>query len=71
MQWAYWEGILHYYQKNEGYLQGQIGNPEGEDKPNKKFYDPRVWVRKAEESMKDRLIKAFQDLNNVNTLSLD
>ncbi len=71
MQWAYWEGILNFYQKNEGYLQGQIGNPEGEDKPNKKFYDPRVWLRKAEDSMKARLIQAFSDLNNVNTLSLD
>jgi len=71
MQWAYWEGVLHYYQKNEGYLQGQIGNPDGADKPNKKHYDPRVWLRKAEESMKDRLKKAFEDLNNINTLSLD
>ncbi len=71
MQWAYWEGILHYYQKNEGYLQGQIGNPQGEDNPNKKFYDPRVWVRKAEESMKERLKIAFADLNNLNTLALD
>jgi len=71
MQWAYWEGILHFYKQNEGFLQGQIGNPEGEDKPNKKFYDPRVWLRKAEESMKDRLKQAFSDLNNINTLSLD
>ena len=71
MQWAYWAGILHFYQKNKAFLQGQIGNPEGEDKPNKKFYDPRNWLRKAEESMKERLKQAFSDLNNVNTLSLE
>ncbi len=62
-QWAFWEGIKNYYQKNEGYLQGQIGNPEGEDKPNKKFYDPRAWLRKSEEAMKERLKLAFEDLN--------
>ena len=50
-QWAYWDGLRMFYKKNEAYLQGQVGNPEGEDKPNKKFYDPRVWVRAAEESM--------------------
>ena len=44
-QWAYWDGLRGFYKKNEGYLQGQIGNPEGEDKPNKKYYDPRVWIR--------------------------
>ena len=54
-QWATWEGILNYYKKNEGYLQGQLGNPEGEDKPNKKYYDPRVWLRSAQVSMIDRL----------------
>lgn len=64
-QWASWEGILNYYQANEGYLQTQLGNPEGEDKPNKKFYDPRVWLRKAEESMAQRLAQAFEDLNCV------
>jgi fructose-bisphosphate aldolase, class II len=62
-QWAFWDGIRNFYQKNEGYLQGQIGNPEGDDKPNKKFYDPRTWLRKAEESMRDRLLLAFDDLN--------
>jgi fructose-bisphosphate aldolase class II len=62
-QWAFWEGILNYYKKNEGYLQGQIGNPEGEDKPNKKFYDPRVWLREGEKSMVERLKIAFADLN--------
>ena len=65
-QWAYWEGIKNYYQKNEGYLQGQIGNPEGEDKPNKKFYDPRAWLRKGEETMAARLRVAFEDLNAMN-----
>ena len=44
-QWAYWDGLRGFYKKNEGYLQGQIGNPDGADKPNKKFYDPRVWIR--------------------------
>lgn len=67
-QWAYWNGIREYYLKNEGYLQGQIGNPEGEDKPNKKFYDPRVWVRAAQVSMVTRLEQAFQELNAVNSL---
>jgi len=62
-QWAYWEGLLKFYQKNSGYLQGQIGNPEGEDKPNKSYYDPRKWVRTSEESMRDRVIEGFKDLN--------
>ena len=64
-QWAYWEGIKNYYQSKEGYLQAQIGNPEGTDSPNKKYYDPRVWVRKAEESFIERLTLAFKELNNV------
>jgi fructose-bisphosphate aldolase class II len=66
LQWAFWEGILNFYTKNEGYLQGQLGNPEGFDKPNKKFYDPRVWLRKAEESFIKRLEEAFIDLNCIN-----
>ncbi|MDB5206542.1 MAG: fbaA [Flavisolibacter sp.] len=66
LQWAYWEGILGFYKKNEGYLQGQLGNPEGDDKPNKKFYDPRIWLRKAEESFSKRLEIAFDDLNCIN-----
>ncbi|MBL7750367.1 MAG: class II fructose-bisphosphate aldolase [Chitinophagaceae bacterium] len=66
LQWAFWEGILGYYQKNEAYLQGQLGNPEGEDKPNKKYYDPRVWLRKGEESFIKRLETAFVDLNCIN-----
>ena len=64
-QWAFWEGVKNFYVKNEGYLQGQIGNPEGDDKPNKKYYDPRVWLRKAEETMKNRLLLAFEDLNAI------
>jgi len=65
-QWAFWEGVLKFYKKNEGYLQGQIGNPEGEEKPNKKFYDPRVWLRSAQTSMVERLKVAFKDLNCLN-----
>jgi fructose-bisphosphate aldolase class II len=68
LQWAFWDGIRGYYQEKEGYLQSQIGNPEGPDKPNKKFYDPRVWLRKGEESFNARLKQAFEDLNNINTL---
>ena len=67
-QWATWEGIMNFYKKNEGYLQGQIGNPDGDDKPNKKFYDPRVWQRAGEEGMVTRLEQAFLELNAVNTL---
>ncbi|MFA6717422.1 MAG: class II fructose-bisphosphate aldolase [Victivallaceae bacterium] len=62
-QWATWSGILEFYKVNEGYLQGQLGNPEGPDKPNKKYYDPRVWLRKGQESMVARVIKAFEELN--------
>ncbi len=65
MQWAFWEGIKDYYKAKEGYLQGQIGNPEGEDSPNKKYYDPRVWLRKAEETFVSRLKIAFADLNCI------
>ncbi|MDR1345509.1 MAG: class II fructose-bisphosphate aldolase [Bacteroidales bacterium] len=62
-QWAFWEGVMKYYKKNEAYLQQQIGNPEGEDKPNKKYYDPRVFLREGEKSMTTRLRTAFDDLN--------
>ncbi len=67
-QWANWDGILQFYKKNEAYLQAQLGNPEGADKPNKKFYDPRVWLRSAQSSMVTRLEQAFKELNDVNTL---
>jgi len=69
LQWAFWDGIRNYYKTNEGYLQGQIGNPDGEDKPNKKYYDPRVWLRKGEDSFRARLKQAFEDLNCINRLS--
>jgi fructose-bisphosphate aldolase, class II len=64
-QWAMWEGVLNYYNKNKDYLQGQIGNPDGEDKPNKKYYDPRKWLREGELAMIRRLESAFEDLNNI------
>lgn len=66
LQWAFWEGILNFYKEKEGYLQGQIGNPTGEDSPNKKYYDPRVWLRKGEETFVSRLKLAFEDLNAAN-----
>jgi len=62
-QWAAWKGVMDFYKKNEAYLQGQIGNPDGDDKPNKKFYDPRKWLRELESSMITRLKEAFEDLN--------
>lgn len=68
MQWSTWEGVLNYYKSKEGYLQSQLGNPEGADSPNKKYYDPRVWLRKGEESMIARLKVAFEDLNCINQL---
>ena len=67
-QWAFWDGIRLYYQAKEAYLQAQIGSPDGDDSPNKKYYDPRVWLRKGEESLKARLNQAFSDLNNIGTL---
>ncbi|HVG11665.1 MAG TPA: class II fructose-bisphosphate aldolase [Flavisolibacter sp.] len=66
LQWSFWEGILQFYKGKEGYLQGQLGNPDGPEKPNKKFYDPRVWLRKAEEQFSKRLEVAFDDLNCIN-----
>ncbi len=68
LQWAFWDGIRGYSADNFGYLQGQIGNPDGDDKPNKKFYDPRKWLRVAEQSMATRLQKAFEDLNCIGVL---
>jgi fructose-bisphosphate aldolase class II len=64
-QWAFWDGIRQYEAKNRAYLQGQIGNPEGADKPNKKKYDPRVWLREGEKSIKERLLVAYTDLNCI------
>ena len=68
MQWAFWDGVKAYAEENHGYLEGQIGNPDGEDKPNKKYYDPRVWLRKGELSFINRLKEAFGDLNSLNRL---
>ncbi|MDZ7724050.1 MAG: class II fructose-bisphosphate aldolase [candidate division KSB1 bacterium] len=65
-QWAFWKGILEYYNDKKDYLQAQIGNPDGEDKPNKKVYDPRKWLRAGEESMIHRLKQAFEELNCMN-----
>jgi fructose-bisphosphate aldolase class II len=67
-QWAFWDGVHKYYLKYKDYLQGQIGNPEGPDKPNKKYYDPRAWLREGEKSMKDRVIRAFDDLLSLHVL---
>ncbi len=64
-QWAFWDGVRTHEATNRDYLQGQIGNPDGDDKPNKKKYDPRVWLRAAEVSFKNRLKQAFEDLNCV------
>jgi len=68
LQFAYTEGIRDYMVEKLEYVKTQIGNPEGEEKPNKKYYDPRVWVRKGEDTFIARLEEAFRDLNNVNTL---
>ena len=68
MQYAFMSGVRDYVQNKSDYLQQQIGNPEGDDVPNKKFYDPRVWLREGEKSFIGRLKQAFEDLNNVNTL---
>ena len=68
MQYAFMSGSRDYFSRNAQYLKSQIGNPDGEDIPNKKYYDPRVWLRKSEEAFVDRLERAFRDLNNINTL---
>ncbi len=66
MQWAFWDGIRGFYEKKKDYLQGQIGNPDGTDKPNKKFYDPRNWLREGEKTFVSRLKLAFEDLDCIN-----
>ncbi len=68
LQYAFMEGIRNYMSNKTDYLKAQIGNPEGADIPNKKYYDPRVWLREGEKTFVERLKKAFEDLNNVNTL---
>ncbi|MEO7174477.1 MAG: class II fructose-bisphosphate aldolase [Saprospiraceae bacterium] len=65
MQWAFWWGIHQYYNGKMGYLQAQIGNPDGDDKPNKKYYDPRKWLREAEKTFVSRLTEAFEDLDCI------
>lgn len=65
-QWAFWSGVKEYNAQYKDYLQGQIGNPDGDDVPNKKYYDPRVWLRKAEEAFVSRLKQSFEDLNCMN-----
>ena len=67
-QWAFMTGIRDYMTEKTAYLQTQIGNPEGDDIPNKKIYDPRGWTRKGEDAFRVNC-KAFEDLNNVNTLA--
>ena len=69
-QWSYWEGIKDFEAKYHDYLQAQIGNPEGEDKPNKKYYDPRECLRAAEVRTVERLEKAFADLRCQNVCGL-
>eukprot|EP00550_Attheya_septentrionalis_P005656 CAMPEP_0198280048 /NCGR_PEP_ID=MMETSP1449-20131203/216_1 /TAXON_ID=420275 /ORGANISM="Attheya septentrionalis, Strain CCMP2084" /LENGTH=402 /DNA_ID=CAMNT_0043975311 /DNA_START=7 /DNA_END=1215 /DNA_ORIENTATION=- len=68
-QWAFWDGIRAYEAKHHDYLQAQIGNPDGADKPNKKYYDPRMALRAGEEAMAARLCQAADDLNCVNVLN--
>mgnify|MGYP000943418929 FL=1 len=68
LQFAFMEGIRDYMVNKIDYLKTQIGNPDGGDQPNKKHYDPRKWVREGELTFKERLVQAFKDLNNVNTL---
>jgi fructose-bisphosphate aldolase class II len=65
-QWATWSGVKEYYQEHQAYLQAQIGNPEGDDKPNKKYYDPRKWLRAGQESLIARVTQAYEDLNAIN-----
>ena len=68
LQFAFTEGVRDYMIEKIEYLKTQIGNPEGEDKPNKKYYDPRKWMREGELTFINRLVQAFEDLNNINTL---
>ncbi len=66
-QWAFWDGVRQYDIKHHDYLQGQIGNPDGDDKPNKKYYDPRKWLKAGANGMVERLKIAFEDLNCIDT----
>ncbi len=64
-QWAFWDGVREFANSKHDYLQGQIGNPQGDDKPNKKYYDPRVWLREAQKSLVSRVTEAYEDLNCI------
>jgi fructose-bisphosphate aldolase class II len=68
LQYAFMAGIRDYFNDKSEYLKGQIGNPDGEDLPNKKYYDPRKWLRLGEQSFKERLKQAFSDLNCIDVL---
>ena len=67
LQWAFTEGVRDYFLAKNDYVKTQIGNPEGEENPNKKYYDPRKYLREAELNFKTRLTRSFHDLNNINT----
>jgi fructose-bisphosphate aldolase class II len=67
-QWAFWDGLRAYEAEFRPYLQGQIGNPDGDEKPNKKYYDPRMALRRGEEYMAKRLVEAAEDLNCINVI---
>jgi len=64
-QWSFWDGVREFVAKNHDYLQSQLGNPEGADKPNKKYYDPRKWLREGEKATVKRLLSACNDLNCI------
>jgi fructose-bisphosphate aldolase, class II len=64
MQWAYLCGVRDFVLKKKDYLMTQVGNPEGDDKPNKKYYDPRVWVREGEKTLVERVKEACKDLGD-------
>ena len=66
LQWGFTTGIRDYFDEYGAYVKTQIGNPDGDDVPNKKYYDPRKWIREGELTFKKRLIKSFEDLNNIN-----
>jgi len=68
-QWAYWSGLLNFYKAKQGYLQGQIGNPDGDEKPNKSYYDPRKWLRECEVPMTKRVELAFAELGCTETMT--
>jgi fructose-bisphosphate aldolase class II len=68
LQWGFTTGVRDYFKKYNDYVQSQIGNPDGDEHPNKKYYDPRKYTREGELTFKSRLIKSFEDLNNINTI---